>query len=892
MERLLREELLPHAAVLRHRVEGSGEGAGSDWDLAVRDPVACGRIVESVFGSPLLRIRRQYVDQRFYGWNQVDLLPVFEWNGIEYLDADRFWSGVRTCGDGLPRPRLAHDALVAWLTGVLWGGSYRSKYDLFLKRAWSEDREEFKDCLRSAFGGGWADLMGRWIEDGIPGEAARHAAGLRRALSWQALRRAPGEWVWRQFRHWTTEFRNHLTPPYPWVAVLGPDGSGKSSVISGMTARLASQRLLVKMIHWRPVLFGKGAEVPGGVVTDPHGKPARGVLPSVLKLAMLWLIWRIADLWSLRHPRAKNRVLVSDRYFNDLLVDPRRYRYGGPTRLAAWVFRYFPQPDRVIFLLADAARIHARKQEVTFEELERQLAAYRCLAERLGDRAVIVDAGLPLEDVVDRATEAVIAACSLRREALAATWREIGGRRSEGGVALGMPKAPPMGSGVAAAAAVANAAPPEPGVRTGGPSAGNLRLRVLVSAYACSPVRGAEANVAWNMVRELSQRHELWVLTRANNRKAIEASGEPWLGRVQWVYLDPPQALSFWRQGQRGVHPFYVWWQWLARGKAKELMQRVEFDVVHHVTFGTYLVPSPLADLGVPLVFGPVGGGERTPSGLSDGYRVAGKWEEWMRDFAHARVQRSGFLRHWYRATAWTLATTPVTEETLRRMGVTKVSLMPQSATGGDTLERYIKSHVRPFGDGSGVLRLVTASRLIHWKAIDLALEAVAAAREGGLDVRLTVLQEGPDARALKRHAKDLGLSEVVEFTGRLPTLDDVFARMQGSAALLHPALHEAFGQACLEALALGIPVICLNWGGPGLIVNESCGYKVEPGSRDETVKGLADAIRKLAEDRRNGRDFAGPAQRRASDFQWSGMAREIEGVYGRVVEKAEKLKG
>ena len=76
-----------------------------------------------------------------------------------------------------------------------------------------------------------AELLGDMLDRGCPAEAATEAKGLRRALFWKAFLRAPGEMIWCQIQHWWVEFQHHLRPAYPWVAILGPDGSGKSTVI-------------------------------------------------------------------------------------------------------------------------------------------------------------------------------------------------------------------------------------------------------------------------------------------------------------------------------------------------------------------------------------------------------------------------------------------------------------------------------------------------------------------------------------------------------------------------------------------------------------------------------------------------------------------------------------
>lgn len=845
-------------AVLRRRTEIPGSGTSGDWDLAVADAGAFGSCLEAAFGVPDLKIRRQYVEQWYYPWNQVDLLPVFEWNGVVYLDPERFWAGVHVGDDGVPRPRPAHDAFIAWMTGVLWGGTFNSRYCGLLAEAWKSDRGEFRQCLEDAFGGGWAAELGSWLDAGVFEQAASNAKGLRRALVWRRLRHQPGECVAGQLRHWWVEWLHHLHPPYPWVAFLGPDGSGKSSVIDGVMAALGERRIGTHMIHWSPRLWRKSSNASQPVtVTDPHSKKPRGVIISAAKIAMLGAEWMRGWIWHLRHPRAKSKLLLSDRYYHDLLVDPRRYRFGAPLALARACFRWMPKPDKVIILVGDSRTIHARKKEVTLEELERQLRAYRDLAVMLGERATVIDCARPLDEVVAIAYETVIACCRIRRDLSPALSRGNPHRAAEPAV---FPGAKAM-------------------MET--PSAGQpRRLKVLISAYACSPSRGAEANVAWNLIREMSARHDFVVMTRSIQRAAIEASTEPWVGRVTWVYIDPPRWLTFWRQGKRGLAPFYLLWHLLAKRVAAGLIRSHGIDLCHHLTIGTYLLPSPLADLTPPLIYGPVGGGERTPAGLREDFSWRGRIEEWIRDAVRTSLDHFEYFHAQYRSTAWAFAATPVTESALRRLGLDRVSMLTQSATGGDTVDRYVKE--RPPGNRryDGSLKLVSASRLIHWKALDLAIEALAKAVKNGLKVELTILDEGPERPALERLAATLEVGDRVRFIGRLPNLYDVYDTMRGADGLIHPAVHEAFGQACLEALALGIPVISLNWGGPGLIVDDTCGFRIDPGTREETTTRLAEAMAALAAKLSSGADLRDACVKRSRAFQWSEKASKIEEIY------------
>jgi thymidylate kinase len=160
-----------------------------------------------------------------------------------------------------------------------------------------------------------------------------------------------------------------------FIAFLGCDGSGKSSVIQGLTSALEVEGHTITLGHWRPIPFTKSSASASATAEDPHGQRPRGLAGSMLKLAWLWINWWAAWFQHLRSARNKGFVLF-DRYHGDLIVDPKRYRYGGPMWLAKLATRFMPQPDLVIFLDADPDILLARKQEVAKSALERARVNY------------------------------------------------------------------------------------------------------------------------------------------------------------------------------------------------------------------------------------------------------------------------------------------------------------------------------------------------------------------------------------------------------------------------------------------------------------------------------------------------------------------------------------
>ena len=183
-----------------------------------------------------------------------------------------------------------------------------------------------------------------------------------------------------------------------FISFLGCDGSGKSAVIAGVAERLRAQGVVVTHGHWRPQALDGGSEAAAATADDPHGQVPRGVVSSVLKLGWLWLNWWLG-WWKFLRKASRDGVVLFDRYHADLLVDPRRYRYGGPMWLARLASNLMPQPDVVIFLDAEPEVLLSRKQEVSEEALAAARERYLGLC-RSHARFRIIDASQPLAEVI------------------------------------------------------------------------------------------------------------------------------------------------------------------------------------------------------------------------------------------------------------------------------------------------------------------------------------------------------------------------------------------------------------------------------------------------------------------------------------------------------------
>jgi glycosyltransferase involved in cell wall biosynthesis len=374
--------------------------------------------------------------------------------------------------------------------------------------------------------------------------------------------------------------------------------------------------------------------------------------------------------------------------------------------------------------------------------------------------------------------------------------------------------------------------------------------------------------------------YDLTVITRTRHRAAIEASDDPRVKNVRWIYVDPPEWLSSRKRGSLGLKAFYMLWQRKMHEAAAEYLRDHRVDLVHHLTFGSILPATSLGDFGLPLVVGPVGGAEMSPPELIGDLAP----RLWIRDRLRAVLYRFGSglqsTRQTYEKCSVVLGATEASVRSLKELGARDVRLVPQSGCGNDEVAAFVEANPLIGRTPEGPIRLLSASRLVHWKGVDLTVDAVAEAVRKGLDVELTILQGGPDLKSLKKLVKKRGLMNRVKFLGKLPSLEDVYQKMRESDALIHPAVNEVFGQAVLESLALGRQVICLNWAGPGMIVTDECGIRVETGNRATIVEGLSNAILSLRERRKNWVDIQRAATERAAMFSWQAVAEELDCAY------------
>lgn len=406
-------------------------------------------------------------------------------------------------------------------------------------------------------------------------------------------------------------------------------------------------------------------------------------------------------------------------------------------------------------------------------------------------------------------------------------------------------------------------------------------LKVLVSAYACRPNMGSEPGVGWNVVRELVKNHKVWVFTRYDNRPTIEAElvSNPIPG-LHIVYYDLPHWVRWSKQEQRRVQLHYYLWQIGAYFVARNLHREVGFDIVHHVTYVKYWSPSFLSLLPVPFIWGPVGGGESAPKAFWQDFSLCGKAYETLRDFVRWLGECDPFVHLTAKRSVLARATTEDTAERVRKIGARNVQVFPEAGLPKEEIAR-LAQYAMPNGCS---VKFISMGRLLHWKGFHLGLRAFAKADLP--DAEYWVVGDGPESERLQTIVEDLGIVQQVKFWGRLPR-DETLQKLGQCVALVHPSLHDSGGWVCLEAMAAGRPVVCLDLGGPAVQVTQETGFKVPAHTPEQAVRDLAEAMARLAKDSELRVRMGQAGQKRVSEvYSWEIKGQSLAQLYEEILAR------
>jgi glycosyltransferase involved in cell wall biosynthesis len=419
--------------------------------------------------------------------------------------------------------------------------------------------------------------------------------------------------------------------------------------------------------------------------------------------------------------------------------------------------------------------------------------------------------------------------------------------------------------------------------------------RVLVLAEAANPEWPSVPLVGWSHYRALARKVDAHLVTHVRNLDAIERAGLV-EGRDFTAIDSERVAGPMWRTseairkrlglGATFTQGFnigaYYYYEHLVMKQLGAQLRAHEFDLVHRLTPLSPVLPSLLAkecrQVGVPFVWGPINGGVPWPPGFGEVQRREGELLSAVRGLHK--------LLPGYRSTrenaAATLVASQITMSQVPDYARDRAVYLPENAIDPERFSGYV---TRPVATP---LRAAFVGRLVPLKGVDMLLEAAAPLLRNGALV-LDIIGDGPERPQLEVMVEAAGTTESVTFAGFVPH-EELSTRLVQSDLFVFPSIREFGGGAVLEAMALGLLPVIVDYAGPSELVTDDTGVRVPLGSRSEIVSGLREELSALVAEPHVIREKGERARERVlSLFTWDAKAAQTFEVYRWVLGERDK---
>ena len=412
-------ELLDRSRIsycLVHGYERLPESWGSDIDIVVERSLSTKQLLDLLsehkqeIGAEILKVSGSFVTLLCKPENGLPTFLLLDFCHDYSVDQHHLCSAEQILQDRrghlnfwIPAPSVEFECLLARSLlkdkldeatcaklSMLFAADRVAAKNIIAER-WAEDQAA--SIVAAASSGNW---------HGIIGSAADFTKSLKRKL----FRTSPGRAGLEILRIAYARLTRFLRPQGISIALLGPDGAGKSSAITALEEALAPLFARNELRGFAPSLRELLKRAPTDART-PHALAPRSPLLSLLRAAY-WALYGLAGHGFIYWAKARATLVLYDRHFIDILVDPVRYRYGGPKWALRLIWHIMVKPDLIILLTGPAEVLQARKNELTLAETERQCRDYLALVAPLRTSRII-NTDQPFDEVARDVCAVVIA---------------------------------------------------------------------------------------------------------------------------------------------------------------------------------------------------------------------------------------------------------------------------------------------------------------------------------------------------------------------------------------------------------------------------------------------------------------------------------------------------
>ena len=410
--------------------------------------------------------------------------------------------------------------------------------------------------------------------------------------------------------------------------------------------------------------------------------------------------------------------------------------------------------------------------------------------------------------------------------------------------------------------------------------------KILLIAEAANPEWVSVPLVGWSLSQAIAEREDVHIVTQIRNRDAFIRAGlvegENFTAIDSEAIAAQIHKLSSLMRGGDGkgwttttafaAVSYYYFEHLVWKRFADELLSGV-YQIVHRITPLSPTTPSLIAKrcykIGVPFILGPLNGGLPWPRGFNHARHKEKEWLSYIR-FAYKLLPAYRSTRKYASAI---IVASKATYSQMQQCYHGKCIYIPENGISPTKFDKFVDRPIeRP-------IRLSFLGRLVPYKGCDMLLEAAASLIRQG-KITLDIIGDGPERHHLEEIVQKQGITDGINILGWIPH-DQVQNALVKTDVFAFPSVREFGGGVVLEAMAVGLVPIVLNYGGPGELVTDATGYRVSISRRDQIVKHFSGILQKLTQDPSIIRPMGASARNRVlTHFTWSAKSEQISDVY------------
>ncbi len=382
--------------------------------------------------------------------------------------------------------------------------------------------------------------------------------------------------------------------------------------------------------------------------------------------------------------------------------------------------------------------------------------------------------------------------------------------------------------------------------------------------------------MVYKWIRNISIYANIWVMTigsRLHSECGLEGCEN-----VELITLKPRVSFKWCDRFDRLVHPGYAEFFYRAYKLTGKIAKQHDIDVCHHLSPFSLRYPSPLISTNVPLVVGPIYGGLRAPASMRK-LAVKEGWLSKLRAVDNFRMRFDPLLRRHYSQATKLVISAPYVQQSFLPKHRHKSTIISGIAVDGKDFDKHIQRNP------CDVLRIISVARIVASKGLELMILALA--KLADRNVRLTIYGRGPLETEYRELVAKLRIADRIIWKGFSP--HEMILKAYGDAdVFVLPSLKEPAGIAVIEAMAAGLPIVCVDAGGPAFTVTKKCGIKVPLAKKEQMVNDLAKGIAKLRDNPQLRMVMGKNAQERVRrKFTWDAVVDRMLKVYHEVLPMA-----